>query len=352
MNILLAGGGTAGSVTPLLAVAAELRRRHPDATFTFVGTLDGRPERHLSLAHNLPFVGIHAGKLRRYASIENITDVWQTLRGLFDARRIVTERRPSACLTAGGFVSVPVGYACWLRRIPVFAHQQDLRPSLTNRLLAPIARHVTVTLEQSLVHFSRSKTTWTGNPVREHIFRGNRQTGRKRFGLSADRPVLLVVGGGTGSQAMNDAIAKILPAIENDYDVIHIVGEQRVAPSAPHRSYHPFPFLTDMSDAYAAADLVVCRAGMGTLSELAALRKAAIVIPLPHTHQEDNAEMLRRQEAALVIGEAGDLPAKLVPSIRELLADETRRRTLGKKLARLFPEGAAARIADLVETAI
>ncbi len=347
MRVLLAGGGSGGSATPVLAVAEALRARAPATAFLFVGTATG-PERALAQAAGFPFVAVSSGKWRRYADAQNLLDVARVLRGIIEAAAAVRRFAPDVALGAGGFDSVPPLVAAALRGVPVLIHQQDLEPGLANRLLAPFARRISVTFRETQRHFPRGKTVLRGNPVRPAVLRGNRARAIERFGLDPALPTLLVTGGGTGALALNQRVAAAVPALVTFCQVLHLTGRGRgVAPAMPSPRYHAYEFLVDeMPDALAAADLVVSRAGLGTLSELAALGKPMVLVPMPGSHQEANARAAARAGAARVVPEAALTPAALVALVRDLLGDPAQRATLAAAARRLFPPDAAARLAD------
>src|SRR4051794_41113645 len=285
VRVLLAGGGSGGSVTPLLAVAAELRQRLPGTAFLFVGTRDG-PERSLALAEGLPYVSVPAGKLRRYWDVQNVFDVGRIGAGLLESLTVVRRFRPTVALGAGGFASVPPLVAASLLRVPVITHQQDVEPGLANRLLIPFATRITVSLPASLPHFPRDRAMVIGNPVRPAVLSGSAERAIARFGLERGLPTVLVTGGGTGALALNRLVAASVPALAEFCQVIHLTGRGRgVEPVSRASRYHAFELLTDaMPDALAVADLVVARAGLGTFTELAALGKPALIVPLPGSH--------------------------------------------------------------------
>ncbi|MEK9151858.1 MAG: glycosyltransferase, partial [Patescibacteria group bacterium] len=211
MVIVLTGGGTLGPVTPLLAVAEELKKLRPDATFHWIGTFSG-PERGLVEAAGMPFSAIRSGKLRRYFSLQNLVDHARLMLGIGDALKVLGRLRPAAVVSAGGFVAVPVAWAAALLGIPVHVHQLDLRPGLANRLTAPFAKSISVGFEELVGRFGR-RAVWTGNPVRSSILKGSADEGRRLFGVSKDAPVLLVLGGGTGSAVVNSLVAGSLPRL-------------------------------------------------------------------------------------------------------------------------------------------
>lgn len=366
MKVLMVGGGTLGSVTPLLAVAEELgcaRSRsgglqastHGDlkVAATFWGTRSG-PERQFVEAAGIPFRSIPAGKLRRYWDLRNLLDFVVVKWAFWVALIRLIRWRPSVVVGAGSFVQVPVMWAAWVLRISIVIHQLDVRPSLANRLVAPFASKITVTFPASTKAFHRAEVV--GAPVRRTILAArdlNPREAKRHFGFTGDRPVLLILGGGTGAQALNELIAAALSALTIQADVLHITGSRKVrireyAPDAMER-YRSFELLTDdLPSAYAAADLVVSRAGMGTIAELAALGKPTVLVPMPGTHQENNAAALVERRAAIALNQRELTSSKLVRQAFALLRDTRHRVALSRAVADLFPSDAASRVAGIV----
>ena len=348
MRVLLAGGGSGGSATPLLAVASELRRREPDLALLYLGTREG-PEVQLAAAEGLPYVGVSAGKLRRYWSARNVTDLFRISAGLAESLRHVRRFRPDVGFGAGGFASVPPLAAAALAGVPVLIHQQDVVPGLANRLLVPFAQRITVSMPQTLSRFPAARTRLRGNPVRPSVLEGDPR-GISQLGLDPAAPLVLVTGGGTGALALNRIVATAAPELTTLAQVLHLTGRGRGVPAAdagPH--YIRREFLVDeMPHALAAATVVVSRAGMGTLSELAALGKPTVIVPMPASHQEANATAFEERGAAIVCHERSLTAAGLVGVVRGLLADDGRRRALGAAMSRVMPRDAAARLADEV----
>jgi len=347
MRILFSGGGTLGSVTPLIAIAQEIRKRQPQAEFLWLGTRNG-PEISIVSRYGMPFEKIFSGKLRRYFSWHNFLDPFLILLGFFQALSTIIKFKPSAVMTAGGYVAVPVVWAAWLMRRPVTIHQEDVRPSITNKLTARFAGTITVTFQKSLADFPKGKTSWIGNPVRADIFSGSVDVARSYFSLEPNIPTVLVVGGGTGAQALNDVIVKALPFLLMHCQIIHVTGGKGTVVE-PHPRYHRYDFLTDeLKDAYAVSDVVVSRGGMSTLTELAALRKAVVIAPIPGTHQVDNANEFFKNNAALVINEHDMTSEQCASVILEAVTDVATRQNLSRNIGKLLPDGAAEKIASMI----
>ncbi len=349
MRVLLAGGGSGGSTAPVLAVAQELRRRRP-CEFLYVGTETG-PERELVSSLGIPFRTVQTGKLRRYWSLENLLDLLRIPAGLVESLALVRGFRPDVAFAAGGFGAVPPLLAASLLRVPTVIHQQDVEPGLANRILAPFARAVTVTFPPSLDHFPQSKTTLTGNPVRREILEGSREEALRIFGLRGDQPLVLVTGGGTGALGLNRLVAKAAPLLVSGCQILHITGRGKgVEVTDLEGSYRQVEFLTgEMPHALAAAKLVVSRAGLSTLTEIAALGKPSVLVPMPRSHQNANAEAFSACDAALVLQEEELTPERLAETVLTLLRDEARLASLGERARSMMPPQAEARIADVIE---
>jgi UDP-N-acetylglucosamine--N-acetylmuramyl-(pentapeptide) pyrophosphoryl-undecaprenol N-acetylglucosamine transferase len=344
---LLAGGGSGGSATPVLAVAERLREIEPRAELLLVGTRDG-PERALAAAAGVAFVALPAGKLRRYWSPENLTDPLRVLGGLAQAIRLLRGFQPRAALGAGGFASVSPLAAAALLGCPVHVHQQDALPSLANRLLLPFGRSFSVSLPITLSRFPRGRTLLTGNPVRPAVLRGEPARARRAFQLDRNRPLVLVTGGGTGALGLNRLVAAAAPALLEHCQIVHLTGVGRgVQLESDLPGYQQCEFVTNgMADLLAAATLVISRAGLGTLAELAALGKPALLVPMPASHQGANADEFARREAALVCEQDALDPQKLAAIVADLLAQPARLAALGARMSRAMPAGAADRLAS------
>ncbi len=349
MRVVFTGGGTLGSVTPLIAAAAALRAGDPGVELSWIGTRSG-PEAATVGEAGITFRSVSSGKLRRYFSLNNFADLFRIAAGFFQALGLLGRLRPDVVVSAGGFVAVPVVWAAAARRIPVHVHQEDIRPGLANRLTAPFAASFSVAFEKSLKDFAKRRPVWTGNPVRAELFTGSRAEARRLFGLEEGTPTVLVIGGGTGAGTLNQLVRAALPGLTPAVQVLHLTGRGKLdpLPGAPAR-YHPIDFLgADMRHAYAAADLVVTRAGMGVLTELAALGLPAVIVPMPDSHQEDNAAFFERAGAAVVISEKKTFSKAFGEAVVGLAADRPRLEALRAAMSRLNRSDAAAALAGLI----
>jgi UDP-N-acetylglucosamine--N-acetylmuramyl-(pentapeptide) pyrophosphoryl-undecaprenol N-acetylglucosamine transferase len=353
VRVLLAGGGSGGSATPVLAVAAAWRAREPAVEFLYVGTAEG-PERALAEAAGCRFVAVAAGKLRRYADWRNLVDAVRVPLGVLQAARVVRAFRPNVAFGAGGFASVPPLVAAALGGVPVVIHQQDVIPGLANRLLVPFARRISVTFPSSLPHFPAGKTTVNGNPVRPDLAAGDRAAATRLFDLEPNLPTVLITGGGTGALGLNRRVAAAVPNLVASCQVIHLTGRGRAVPPArPSPRYHAYDFLVDeMKHALAAADLVISRAGLGTLSELAALGKPMVLVPMPHSHQLANARAAAQAGAARIAAEESLTPERMAALVEGLLADAPARAALVAAARRLLPADAADRLVSILQQVV
>jgi UDP-N-acetylglucosamine--N-acetylmuramyl-(pentapeptide) pyrophosphoryl-undecaprenol N-acetylglucosamine transferase len=346
LRILLAGGGSGGSATPVLAVAQSLRETVPNVELLYMGTVNG-PEADLARAHGIQYVGVASGKLRRYWDWQNLVDPFKVLLGLGQAYRVARRFRPHAAFAAGGFGAVAPIQASWLAGARVVIHQQDVEPGLANRLLVPLARRITLTLPSSLAHFPASRSVVTGNPVRREILEADPTLVFDAFGFDHSVPLLLVTGGGTGAVGLNRLVAEAAPRLVERFQVLHLTGRGRgVEPRTTSPRYRAVEFLVaEMASAMAAATIVVSRAGMGTLAELSALGKASLIIPMPASHQWANAWAFEQLGAIEVADQDRLIPETLAFRLESLLDDAPRRQRLGEAMAASMPRDAAGRIA-------
>lgn len=341
--VLFAGGGTAGPVTPLLAVLEELRAQKPDASFHWIGTRRG-PERPLVARMHVAFSAITAAKIDRFLSLRNLIAPFLFLISCWQAYRTLREVRPDVIVAAGAFVAVPVVLIGRLLHIPALIHQLDIRPGLANKLMAPFAKAITVTFEKSLQDFAGEKTFWTGAPVRREIL----QPQTDNLNLRQGKKAVLIFGGGTGAQAINELVVNALDELTQVAEVIHITGKGKGKP-VQRPGYYPFEFLAaEMGEAYAKADLVVTRAGLGTFLELAALRKPAVIIPIPNSHQEDNAMILWEAKAALVLDQTGLSPQEFANAVLKLLGNEIEMARLSAQIAPFYRPSSARHIVEKI----
>ncbi len=342
-KIMLSGGGTLGPVTPLLAVATEWRRREPDVIFSWIGTPDG-PERSLVEAAKIPFYVLSAPKLDRTrwwtVPFVPVRLIVSCVKAIFLLRQL----EPDMVMSAGAYVSVPLAWMAWLLRIPVWIHQLDAQPGVANKLMAPMAKRISITWESSMEAFSPNKTLVVGCMARKMLRLGDRLTALEMFGFDAGKLTVLVMGGSSGARQINEAMTVIGRDLAEHFNVLHITGKGKMdeALNGLGKHYVAHEFLHEtMADAYALADVVVARAGMGTIAELVALGKPTILIPLPG-HQELNAKILEERKAAEILWYV--TPQTLKQAIERLLNQPERREELAKNIRSVFPLNADERI--------
>lgn len=353
MKIILSGGGTLGSVMPLIAVAKYLKTMEPEVEFLWLGTKNG-PEKKIVEESGIRFSPIFSGKFRRYMSWQNILDLFLIKLAVWQSFFIIIKEKPNLVVSAGGFVAAPVVWASWLWGAPVIIHQQDFRAGLANKLCAPFAKKITVAFEKSLEDYPKKKTVWIGNPARKLSCLAEKA--RKFFDVNKNKPVILILGGGTGAAGINKLILESLEKILKFAQVIHLTGSARTVLAGKNKDgpcigYHAYEFLTkEMACAYAVADVVISRAGMGVLTELASLGKPAILIPLAG-HQEENAKYFVDKSAAIVLKERGLASEKLAEEIEKLIKDKKIQNKLSENIKKVFPvppEKSAEKIADII----
>lgn len=357
MRILLAGGGSGGPVAPLIAVARAIKKLEPKAEFLLIGAKNG-VEKQMAENAGLKFGYIIAGKWRRYFSLQNFFAPFLALYGMFSAYRILKAFKPDCVFGAGSFIQVPVIWSAWLLRIPCVIHQQDIQISLANRLCEPFTKKITVCFEKSLTDFAsnwnffynrkaESKIIQTGNPFREELKEKSRVQGLKNFNLRLDLPVLLVLGGGTGSDFINQLTVNALPELSRTVQIIHSWGTRNPR-ILKYENYCSYPFISDMASAYAASDIVLSRAGLSTLTELSNLGKVSIIIPMPGTHQEYNASLLRGLDAAICFDQKNINSKALIAVIRKLLFKPDLQKNIIKNISRIMPKNSGEKIGKII----
>jgi len=357
-TIGLVGGGSGGPLTPLLAVREAILKKRPQTRFLYFGG-ESPPEARLLKGMDVSAFKIPAGKWRRYLSFKNFFDIFLVLAGFIKSLLILIKHRPDAIFSAGSYVAVPVAYAAKILGIRVIIHQQDVIPTFSNRLISPIADKITASIPKSLKDFNAQsglfkprkseKTAFTGNPVREAVLSGVKSRAITEFGLSPDLPTLLVLGGGIGAKSLNQLIRKSLSELTKTFQIIHVTGSGHTENFNNYPNYHPWDFLGDnFPDAFAAADLIVSRAGFSTISEIIACEKISILVAIPHSQQEANALYLFNKGAAIAYPQNTLSPKFLSDSLRKLLFDERTRNQMKKNLRKLKTKGASAAVADII----
>ena len=326
-RIILTGGGTAGHVTPNIALVPRLRELGYD--IQYIGSYDGI-EKKLIEELDIPYYGIASGKLRRYFDVKNFTDPFRVAKGFVQAKKLLKQLRPDIIFSKGGFVTVPVVQAAKGLHIPVVIHESDMTPGLANRLAIPAASKVCCNFPETVSHLPAGKAVMTGCPIREELRGGNRLTGLKLCGFTSEKPVLLVIGGSLGSVAVNRAIRSILPDLLKTFQVVHLCGNGNLDESlAGTAGYVQYEYIKqELADLFALADVVVSRAGANAICELLELRKPNLLIPLSASASRDdqilNAKSFEKQGFSIVLEEEQISPELLKNKIMELYENRQR----------------------------
>lgn len=344
-RILLTGGGTAGHVTPNIALLPRLRELGYE--ISYMGSYNGI-EKKLIEELQIPYYGISSGKLRRYFDPKNFTDPFKVLKGYGEARRIIKQLKPDVLFSKGGFVSVPVVLAARHFHVPVILHESDLTPGLANKLCIPSAWKVCCNFPETLQYLPTDKAVLTGSPIRQELLKGDPVRALKFTGLSPDKPVILVMGGSLGAAAVNEAVRSILPQLLKDFHVIHLCGKDKIDPSLNGLSgYVQYEYIKgELKDLFALSDIVVSRAGANAICELLALRKPSLLIPLPAASSRGdqilNARSFEKQGFSMVLEEEKITPDSLLDAVRSLYENR----------AELSSAMAASKQTDSIETII
>lgn len=278
-TIVLTGGGTAGHVTPNLALLPYLRAEGWEVVY--IGSENGM-EKALVEAADVPYYGIPTGKLRRYLSKQNISDMFKVVKGVHEAKKLLKKLKPNLVFSKGGFVAVPVVLGAKANKIPVIIHESDLTPGLANKIAMPSARVVCTTFPETLQYVPKGKGVYTGSPIRRELFEGDKAKGLELCGFAGKKPVLLMMGGSLGAVKLNNCLREILPELTETFDIIHLCGKGHLDEGLLGRAgYKQFEYVSDgLNDLFAAADLIVSRAGSNSISEFLALKKPHLLIPL------------------------------------------------------------------------
>lgn len=278
-KIVLTGGGTAGHVTPNLALLPYLKAEGYE--IVYIGSEKGI-ERTLIEAEGIPYYSISTGKLRRYLSKENIKDMFRVVKGIAEAKKLIKRLKPDLVFSKGGFVAVPVVLGAKSNNVPVIIHESDITPGLANKIAMPSARVVCSTFPETLQYVPKGKGVHTGTPIRKELFEGDRQKGLAACQFTGEKPVLLMMGGSLGAVKLNHCLREILPELVKTFDVIHLCGKGNLdAHLREQEGYMQFEYVSDgLNDLFAAADFIVSRAGSNSISEFLALKKPHLLIPL------------------------------------------------------------------------
>ncbi len=351
-KFIFAGGGTGGHIYPAIAIASGLKRKYPDSDILFIGT-GKQLEKDIVEEAGFPLKIIHAKGFERKLSIDTLRSLHQLILGAADSIKILKEEKPDLVIGTGGYTAGPVVFFASLMGIPCAIHEQNVIPGVTNKILSRFAKKIFISFPESANYFPKNKVILAGNPVRPEITKGTRREALEKFGLSPNMPTVLSFGGSQGAMSLNNAIYYVIKTLikSKEFQLIHVTGKNNYNKimqslmddkidlgSASHIVIKPY--INDMENAYAAADLIISRAGALTIAELSACGKPAILIPLPsaaNRHQDFNAALMEKNGAAIVIYEKDLTGEKLYKSICNIIFDKEcllKMSASSKKLAR------------------
>lgn len=320
-KIVLTGGGTAGHVTPNLALIPALQRAGFE--IVYIGSENGI-EKNLIEKEGIAYYGIPTGKLRRYASMKNVTDMFRVVAGVKQANHLLKKIKPDIVFSKGGFVAVPVVLAAKSQKIPVVIHESDMTPGLANKIATPFAKKVCTTFPETLSHIPKEKGVNTGTPIRKELFAGNKEAGLRFCGFTSEKPVIMMMGGSLGSVKINVQLRGALDTLLQDFQVAHICGKGNLADKLNHtKGYRQFEYVhEELPDILAAADVIISRAGSNSISEFLALKKPSLLIPLSQNASRGdqilNSRSFERQGFAKVLLEEDMTYATLEDAVREV----------------------------------
>lgn len=322
-TIVLTGGGTAGHVTPNLALIPSLKKNGWD--IQYIGSYNGI-EKELVQKENIPYHPIASGKLRRYLSVENLKDPFKVIKGYFDAYKILKKLKPKVVFSKGGYVSVPVVLAASHLRIPVIIHESDMTPGLANKIAIRSAKTVCVNFEETLKYVGE-KGVYTGSPIRQSLFEGSRMAGNKLCGFDEVRPTILMMGGSLGARKINEVLREALPELIQKYNIVHICGKNNVDEGLMNvKGYKQFEYVRgELPDLFAMADVMLSRAGANALMEIIALNIPSLLIPLSQAASRGdqilNAKAMAKKGFCEVLFEEDLNKQKLIQKLDEVYSN-------------------------------
>lgn len=349
-KIVLTGGGTAGHVTPNIALMPKLRELGYD--IHYIGSYEGI-EKKLIADFDVPYYGISTGKLRRYFDVKNFSDPFRVIKGFSQAKKLLKEINPDVIFSKGGFVSVPVVRAAASLKIPCIIHESDMTPGLANKLCIPVADKICCNFPETLQNLPADKAVLTGSPIRSELAQGNKIAGLDLCGFTANMPVIMVIGGSLGAANVNKAVREALPNLLKDFQVVHLCGQGKVDNLLlTTKGYKQFEYVkSDLKDLFAMSDVVISRAGANAICELLALKKPNLLIPLVAGSRGDqvlNAKSFASQGFSMLLEEddiEGDI---LTEKIHELYFTRQNYIDAMEKSDQL---GAIDKIVELIEQA-
>ncbi len=320
-RIVFTGGGTAGHVTPNIALIPKLKSLGYD--IHYIGSYEGI-ERKLIEDYRIPYYGISTGKLRRYFDLKNFSDPFRVIKGFMEAKQVLKTLKPDIVFSKGGFVSVPVVRAASSLKIPCIIHESDMTPGLANSLCIPVAKKVCCNFPETLQNLPEEKAVLTGSPIRAELTKGSKEKGLSMCSFHGGKPVIMVIGGSLGAAGINTLVREALPKLLDDFQIVHICGKEKIDNLLLSTDgYKQFEYVKeDLKDLFAIADIVISRAGANAICELLALRKPSLLIPLParasRGDQILNAKSFEAQGFAMVADEDYLTAVTLTEKVHEL----------------------------------
>src|SRR5579875_1450871 len=362
MRIAVSGGGTGGHIYPALALIREIQKKHTNAEFLYIGTMNGL-ESKLVPRENIPFKAIHITGFKRKLSFENVKTIFRFLKGVSDSKKILKDFKPDVVIGTGGYVCGPVVYAAAKLKIPTIIHEQNSVPGLTNKFLSRYVSKIAICFAEAKEYFPANKVVFTGNPRASEVIGQDGIKGRLSAGLSTTKPSVLIFGGSRGARPINEAVIQALPEFAGkSYQVLYITGDvhyenvkKEVELVGNPENVLIKPFIHNMPEVLAGIDLVVSRAGATTLAEITSLGIPSILIPSPYVtnnHQEKNAKSLSDQGAAQVLLEKDLTGSKLTETIDRILLDEKNLKEMKLNAKKMGVPDSALKLYRLMEQLI
>lgn len=321
-TIVFTGGGTAGHVTPNIALFPALKEL--GYQIHYIGSYDGIEKKLLADYPDIPYYGIATGKLRRYFDVKNFTDPFRVIKGFAEAKKYLKQLKPDVVFSKGGFVSVPVVRAAASLKIPCIIHESDMTPGLANKLCIPVAKKICCNFPETMKTLPANKAVLTGSPIREELAKGSRRAGLSYCKFSVSKPVIMVIGGSLGAAAINKVVRQALPKLLKDFQVVHICGKDKIDNLLLNtEGYAQFEYVKEeLKDLFAMSDIIISRAGANAICEFLALRKPNLLIPLPASSSRGdqilNAKSFESQGFSMVIDEDMLTENLLIEKVQEL----------------------------------
>lgn len=321
LRIILTGGGTAGHVTPNLALLPYLKEEGFEVAY--IGSYNFIESKLIPEA-GIPYYGVSTGMLRRYKTLKNLTDPFKVFKGIRQAKKVIKEFKPDVIFSKGGYVGVPVTYAAKKCHVPVVLHESDMTPGLANKLCLPVASKICCNFPETVKLLPEKKAVLTGSPIRDELLEGDKDKGLKMCGFNDHKPVIMVIGGSLGAASINLAVREALPDLLKDFQIVHICGKGKLDEELVNKmGYIQFEYVTEgLNNLFAMADLVISRAGANSICEILALKKPNLLIPLSKQASRGdqilNAKSFEAQGYSMVLEDESCNAKNLLEKVTEL----------------------------------